>query len=209
MTSLFPPRESLVVTSRLGTGNWRTFFYGIVLFAKQSYSSLFACNTVYSFLYLYRYFLIDKPVELNFDFNEKTKAFGSIFGKKEKNVAKKTISSIFVRFTLSVLGENTSQIFEDRVYLFSSHVHLFRVFSQHSLTHLGPKIATFKPAHCFNRVHRVRPNPLSLFCDFKVEYFFYRGLNIHKTHAVCTEVMQNINMFMVWEFRYRKMFSFR
>ncbi len=28
MTSLFPPRESLVVTSRLGTGNSRTFFYG-------------------------------------------------------------------------------------------------------------------------------------------------------------------------------------
>ncbi len=26
MTSLFPPRESLVVTSRLGTGNFRTFF---------------------------------------------------------------------------------------------------------------------------------------------------------------------------------------
>jgi hypothetical protein len=29
MTSLFPPRESLVVTSRLGTGNSRTFFYGV------------------------------------------------------------------------------------------------------------------------------------------------------------------------------------
>jgi hypothetical protein len=28
MTSLFPPRESLVVTSRLGTENFRTFFYG-------------------------------------------------------------------------------------------------------------------------------------------------------------------------------------
>jgi hypothetical protein len=28
MTSLFPPRESLVVTSRLRTGNSRTFFYG-------------------------------------------------------------------------------------------------------------------------------------------------------------------------------------
>ncbi len=27
MSSLFPPRESLVVTSRLGTGNSRTFFY--------------------------------------------------------------------------------------------------------------------------------------------------------------------------------------
>jgi hypothetical protein len=30
MTSLFPPRESLAVTSRLGTGNSRTFFYGVV-----------------------------------------------------------------------------------------------------------------------------------------------------------------------------------
>ncbi len=29
MTSLFPPRESLVVTSRLGTGNSRTLFYGV------------------------------------------------------------------------------------------------------------------------------------------------------------------------------------
>ncbi len=29
MTSLFPPRESLVLTSRLGTGNLRTFFYGV------------------------------------------------------------------------------------------------------------------------------------------------------------------------------------
>jgi hypothetical protein len=29
MTSLFAPRESLVVTSRLGTGNSRTFFYGV------------------------------------------------------------------------------------------------------------------------------------------------------------------------------------
>jgi hypothetical protein len=31
MTSLFPHRESLVVTSRLGTGNSRTFFYGVGL----------------------------------------------------------------------------------------------------------------------------------------------------------------------------------
>jgi hypothetical protein len=29
MTSLFPPRVSLVVTSRLGMGNSRTFFYGV------------------------------------------------------------------------------------------------------------------------------------------------------------------------------------
>jgi hypothetical protein len=34
MTSLFPPRESLVVTltSRLGTGNLRTFFYGVYVY---------------------------------------------------------------------------------------------------------------------------------------------------------------------------------
>ncbi len=30
MTSLFPPRESLVVTSRLGPGNSRNFFYGVL-----------------------------------------------------------------------------------------------------------------------------------------------------------------------------------
>ncbi len=30
LTSLFPPRESLVLTSRLGTGNSRTFFYGVL-----------------------------------------------------------------------------------------------------------------------------------------------------------------------------------
>jgi hypothetical protein len=30
MTSLFPPRESLVVTSRLGTGNFKSFFYGVI-----------------------------------------------------------------------------------------------------------------------------------------------------------------------------------
>jgi hypothetical protein len=29
MTSLFPPRESLIVTSWLGPGNSRTFFYGV------------------------------------------------------------------------------------------------------------------------------------------------------------------------------------
>jgi hypothetical protein len=32
MTSLFPPRESLVVTSRLGTGNSRTFFLRCTFF---------------------------------------------------------------------------------------------------------------------------------------------------------------------------------
>ncbi len=31
MTSLFPPRESLVMTSRLGTGHSRTFFYSVVI----------------------------------------------------------------------------------------------------------------------------------------------------------------------------------
>jgi hypothetical protein len=129
------------------------------------------------------------------------------FLAKRKNMSlKKPISSIFVRFTLSALGENTSQNFEDRISPVSSLEHLFRVFSQHSPTHLGPKIATFKPAHCFNRVHRVRPEPIKSFLDFKVEYFFYRGLNIHKTHAVCTEVIQNINMLMVWKFRYGKCF---
>ncbi len=34
MTSLFPPRESLVVTSRLGTGNSRTIFYGVAFKTK-------------------------------------------------------------------------------------------------------------------------------------------------------------------------------
>jgi hypothetical protein len=29
MMSLFPPRESIVVSSRLGMGNSRTFFYGV------------------------------------------------------------------------------------------------------------------------------------------------------------------------------------
>jgi hypothetical protein len=38
MTSLFPPRKSFVVTSRLGTGNSRTFFYSagaITLLAER------------------------------------------------------------------------------------------------------------------------------------------------------------------------------
>jgi hypothetical protein len=35
MTSLFPPRESLVVTSRLGAGNSRTFFYGVQYSYKE------------------------------------------------------------------------------------------------------------------------------------------------------------------------------
>ncbi len=37
MTSLFPPRESLVVTSRLGTGNSRTFFYGVPMLSSYSH----------------------------------------------------------------------------------------------------------------------------------------------------------------------------
>jgi hypothetical protein len=36
MTSLFPPRESLVVTSRRGTGNSRTFFYGVLFLFNLS-----------------------------------------------------------------------------------------------------------------------------------------------------------------------------
>jgi hypothetical protein len=35
MTSLFPPRESLVVTSRLGTGNSRTFFLRCTVYCKH------------------------------------------------------------------------------------------------------------------------------------------------------------------------------
>ena len=35
MTSLFPPRDSLVVTSRLGTGNSRTFFTGYMAKISQ------------------------------------------------------------------------------------------------------------------------------------------------------------------------------
>ncbi len=35
MTSLFPPRESLVVTSRLGTGNSRTFFTVYTVHCKK------------------------------------------------------------------------------------------------------------------------------------------------------------------------------
>ncbi len=40
LTSFFPPRESLVVTSRLGTGNSRTFFYGVF--------TIFCTNDVYA-----------------------------------------------------------------------------------------------------------------------------------------------------------------
>ncbi len=44
MTSLFPPRESLVVTYRLGTGNSRTFFYG-----EKTWLSCCRCNLPHSF----------------------------------------------------------------------------------------------------------------------------------------------------------------
>jgi hypothetical protein len=43
MTSLFPPRESLVVTSRLGTGNSRTFFYGVVAGKQMVPCAQFEC----------------------------------------------------------------------------------------------------------------------------------------------------------------------
>jgi hypothetical protein len=56
MTSLFPPRESLVVTSRPGTGNSRTFFYGVrclrydngsfVLFHSKVYMYRRCCSPV-------------------------------------------------------------------------------------------------------------------------------------------------------------------
>jgi hypothetical protein len=45
MTSLFPPRESLVVTSRLGTGNSRFFFYGVPAF-QGFYRMAFTHDTV-------------------------------------------------------------------------------------------------------------------------------------------------------------------
>ncbi len=47
MTSLFPPRESLVVTSRLGTGNLRNFFYGVCTVwaaVAASTSEILACE---------------------------------------------------------------------------------------------------------------------------------------------------------------------
>ncbi len=44
MTSLFSPRESLVVTSRLGTGTSRSFFYGVFQhFWIPKYSSWTLC----------------------------------------------------------------------------------------------------------------------------------------------------------------------
>ncbi len=52
MTSLFPPRESLVVTSRLGTGNSQSFFYGVwhchwllAVFLNKAVNSKFLSGT--------------------------------------------------------------------------------------------------------------------------------------------------------------------
>ncbi len=47
ITSLFPPRESLVVTSRLGTGNSLTFFYGVCTYVGDGLRRLFM-NILYS-----------------------------------------------------------------------------------------------------------------------------------------------------------------
>jgi hypothetical protein len=47
MTSLFPPRESLLVTSRLGKGNSRTFFYGVQYNECISIRILNMYNTLY------------------------------------------------------------------------------------------------------------------------------------------------------------------
>jgi hypothetical protein len=44
MTSLFPPRESLAVTSRLGTGNSRTFFLRCIDGCWWLYSVFLLCN---------------------------------------------------------------------------------------------------------------------------------------------------------------------
>ncbi len=51
MTSLFPPRESLVVTSRLGTGNSRTFFYGVLYYILYKRSLFSAYKWLFSWLY--------------------------------------------------------------------------------------------------------------------------------------------------------------
>ncbi len=45
MTSLFPPRESLVVTSRLGTGNSRTFFLRCTYAEFNGKKIIVYCNT--------------------------------------------------------------------------------------------------------------------------------------------------------------------
>ncbi len=41
MTALFPPRESLVLTSRLGTGNSRTFFYDVLFINRNMFYIFF------------------------------------------------------------------------------------------------------------------------------------------------------------------------
>jgi hypothetical protein len=63
MTPLFPPRESLVVTSRLGTGNFRTFFLRcrLILFSKlwrilvQNTGRFLCIHTMDSILYWRHY----------------------------------------------------------------------------------------------------------------------------------------------------------
>jgi hypothetical protein len=44
MTSLFPPRESLVVTSRLGTGNSPTFFFTVYMKHENKKRLCFLCR---------------------------------------------------------------------------------------------------------------------------------------------------------------------
>ncbi len=44
MTSLFPPRESLVVTFRLRTGNSRTFFYSVSSLGRYVFGSEISYN---------------------------------------------------------------------------------------------------------------------------------------------------------------------
>ncbi len=46
MTSLFPPRESLEVTSRQGTGNSRTFFYGVYIVSRESGEKKTKCDRI-------------------------------------------------------------------------------------------------------------------------------------------------------------------
>jgi hypothetical protein len=56
MTSLFPPRESVVVTSRMGTGNSRTFFL------RCTYMVLHILVVIIEFFHYLLSELIHKPV---------------------------------------------------------------------------------------------------------------------------------------------------
>jgi hypothetical protein len=58
MTSLFPPRESLVVTSRLGTGNSRSFFYDVSIIV-----TIYGMNIFYfaSKIVVPKYILLGNP----------------------------------------------------------------------------------------------------------------------------------------------------